>query len=152
MKSLFQIGFILMISFTLKAAEAPPILSFKEWKAEKINTAVQQTVNMRNLILKTKASGLSKNLPPLEKQLTQLNWNLDVAQDLSITDYFVLYLSQQAQKDRFKIAASKLSTAEIADLMQEYAQSLANTPNPNIESTASASFTSQALVAPDVSK
>lgn len=152
MSQLFLITSALWISSLVFAAEAPAIKSFKEWKSEKINLALQQTLAMRNTILKSKALGTTKNTSALEKQLSQLNWNLEVAQDLSVTDYFVLYLSLQPQKDRFKMAASKLTTLEVADLMQAYAQSLSNAPSASIEGTSSSNFTSQALITPEGAK
>lgn len=153
-----QILFFTVITLALSqspvwALDSAAIKSFREWKSEKIQLAMQQAVNMRNLILRTKStSGASKNTEALEKQLIQLNWNLEVSKDLSVTDYFVLYLSQQPQKDRFKTAAEKLTTAEIADLMQTYAQSLTSNPNPATETASSTNLSSQALVAPEGAK
>ncbi len=153
-KILQQILFFTVITLVLSqspvwALDSSAIKSFREWKSEKIQLAVQQSLQMRNLILKTKTSGPSKNAEALERQMTQLNWNLEVSKDLSVTDYFVLYLSQQPQKDRFKLAAGKLTTAEIADLMQAYAQSLTSNPNPATETAAPTNLSSQALVAPE---
>lgn len=153
-KKCIQIFLLFMIFMQIfapsaNAAQTPSIQSFREWKADKIKAVIQQTMVMRNTVLKTKTFGPAKSLPALEKQLSQLNFNLEVAQDLSVTDYFVLYLSQQPQTDRFKLAAAKLTTAEVADLMQAYAQSLAVSPNSSLENTSPSDLASQALVAPE---
>lgn len=149
-----QIIFFMFVTVLLSqspvwALDSSAVKGFREWKSEKIQLAMQQALNIRNMILRTKSNGPSKNLEALERQLTQLNWNLEVSKELSVTDYFVLYLSQQPQKDRFKMAAGKLTTAEIADLMQAYAQSLNSSPNPATEAVSSANLSSQALVAPE---
>ena len=144
---LFMFVFFTQIfSGIAKASQATIIQGFKEWKAEKINTVVQQTQITKNIVLRTKALGPAKNLLVLEKQLVQLNWNLEVANDLSVTDYFVLYLSQQPQADRFKLAASKLTTNEVADLMQAYAQSLSVIPSSALETVSPSNLSSQALI------
>lgn len=149
-----QILFFTVITVALSqspvwALDSAAIKGFREWKSEKIQLAMNQAVSLRNVILRTKSAGPSKNLQALERQLVQLNWNLEVSKDLSVTDYFVLYLSQQPQKDRFKMAAGKLTTAEIADLMQAYAQSLTLNPNPATETVSPTNLSSQALVAPE---
>ena len=150
--------FVMLVFFmqafarVVNAAQAPCIQSFKEWKAEKINEIMNQAVTMKNMVLKIKATGPVKNLPPLERQLSQLNWNLEVAQDLSVTDYFILYLSQQPQADRFKLAAQKLTATEVADLMAAYAQSLNSAPASGLESGSPGNLASQALVAPEGAK
>jgi hypothetical protein len=129
-----------------KASQGSSIQGFKEWKSAKINSVIQQTQITKSVLLKTRTLGPAKNIPVLEKQLSQLNWNLEVARDLSVTDYFVLYLSQQPQADRFKLAASKLTTGEVADLMQAYAQSLSVIPNSALETISPSNLSSQALI------
>ena len=118
---------ICLVSF--QAIANPKILSYKEWKGEKIQAAIVQTMQVRGQLLKAKADSNILQRSSLEKQLEQTMWHLDIAKELSVTDYFVMYLSPLSTPDRFQIAAQKLSTAEIAELMKAYAAEL-NSANP----------------------
>jgi len=106
----------------------PPIKGFQEWKAEKIQASAQQMTLLKFQIQKSQAEGNKKNVEVFEKQLDQIKWNLEVVQDLSVTDYFVLYLSQHPHPERFSIAATKMSTKEVAQLMEAYANTLSPSP------------------------
>ncbi len=108
-------------------AAVMPIKGYREWKTDKILAATTQTNVTRALLVKAKTEGQKSNAETLDRELTQLQWNLDAAKDLSVTDYFVLYLSQQTAADRFQQAAPKLNTVEIAELMEAYANTLGRT-------------------------
>lgn len=139
-------------SFALPASQQQSLKTFNEWKLDKVNTAIQQTSQTRVQALKAKARGDIKNLEALNKQISQLNWNLEVAKDLTLTDYFVLYLAQQPGKDLFKQIAPKMTTQEVADLMQAYAKTLSTSPSPDVETSSPASLESQALLEPESAK
>lgn len=94
--------------------------SFQDWKKEKIQAAFVQTNTIRTQILKAYLDSNTKLQESLERQLNQVRWNSEVARDLSVTDYFVLYLSQQNQPDRFQLAAQRMTTAEVAELIEAY--------------------------------
>jgi hypothetical protein len=118
---------------SMAAAPAPAspqpsvaIKGFHEWKNEKIQSTTAQIGNLKLQIARSKAENNKKTAENLEKQIDQLKWNLDVVHDLSVADYFVLYLSQLTQPDRFTQAAAKLSTKEVAELMEAYADTLSN--------------------------
>ena len=49
-----------------------------------------------------------------------------------MTDYFVLYLSQQTATDRFHQAAQKMNTKEVTELMEAYANTLDTSPSDSI--------------------
>ncbi len=123
----------LLTFVSLASAHAVPLANgikgFREWKIDKIQIAQAQTNNTRNLLLKAKADGLKSNVETLEREINQLQWNLDITKDLSVADYVVLYLSHLNQSDRFQQAATKLSTAEVAELMEVCVNSL-GTPTP----------------------
>jgi hypothetical protein len=124
---------LLAIGIALPAFAETNIQSYKEWKNEKIQMAVSQAMQARAHLLKAKAENNLSQRPNLEKTLEQRLWHLDIAKELSITDYFVLYLTPQNQPDRFKLAAQKLSVSEIAELMKAYAAELEDsesTPQP----------------------
>lgn len=96
------------------------VKGFQEWKTEKIQAVILQANNVRMQINKAHLDGNYKLKESLERQLQQLKWNSEVARDLTVTDYFSLYLSQQPQTDRFQQAATKLSVQEVAELMEAY--------------------------------
>lgn len=122
----------LLLSFTsiqsFASGALPTIKGYQEWKMEKIQISNSQMAVLKVQIARAQAEGNKKNLEALEKQLDQSKWNLEVIQDLSVTDYFVLYLSQLPQSEKFQQAASKMSTKEVALLMEAYANTLSLTP------------------------
>ena len=61
----------------------------------------------------------------LERQLREEQYGLELAKDLSVTDYFVGYLTKiQDKKSAFNEVAGKLSAEEVAELMTAYANSV----------------------------
>lgn len=116
-------------------AESSSIKSFRDWKNEKIQAVSNQMLQIQTETKRLIADPNSKpsQLIANKKQTEQLKWNMQVAQELSVTDYCVLYLSQQTQAKRFEIAASKLSTEEIAELMRAYSESLDSGTSVNQE-------------------
>ena len=108
---------------------SPQIKSYKEWKSEKVQASASQVLETRSHILKAKTEANLPLIESLEKLQRQQQWNLEVANDLSVADYFVLYLSQQNQADRFRQAAPKLTASEVAELMEAYANTLGAQPS-----------------------
>ena len=53
-------------------------------------------------------------------RLSQARVNLEIAQELTVNDYFVLYLSRIQNQDIFLEAAKKMSPEEMAELMRAY--------------------------------
>lgn len=129
MKTFLFILTLLCLQTFASAAPVPAIKGFYEWKNEKIQAAGNQISLTRVQIQKAQVENNKKTAEGLEKQLDQLKWNMEVAQDLSVTDYFVLYLSQQTQSDRFTQAAARMTTKEVAELMQAYANTLGSSPS-----------------------
>lgn len=121
---------------------ASDLKGYREWKSDKIQSVMNRINSTRNLVTKAKTENNNKNAQALERQLSQEQWNLEVAKDLSVTDYFVLYLTQQNQRDRFYRAATKLNPAEVAELMEAYSKAIGapgsegNPANVNIPSQA----------------
>lgn len=121
----------MLVFSTLQAGAVTAVSAIKgyqEWKGEKIQLALNQGISIRAQIQKAQSEGNKKLADSLERQQNQINWNVDVARDLSVTDYFVLYLSQQPQADRFQQAAQKMSTKEVAELIEAYANTLGTSP------------------------
>jgi hypothetical protein len=118
----------LIILMSIPAWSLSSIKGYQEWKREKVQLAQSQVSNLHAQIFKAQSEGNKKLVENLERQSTQLHWNMEVAQDLSVTDYFVLYLSQQNQPDRFQQSAAKMSTREVAELIEAYAKTLNTGP------------------------
>ena len=61
-----------------------------------------------------------------------------MAKDLSVTDYFVGYLTKmQDKKAAFNEVAGKLTAEEVAELMSAYANSVFGAHNPEMPPSAS---------------
>lgn len=136
---------ITMITFSLISRPAmASVKSYREWKTERIQWAQNKVANLKAQIETKKnqgriaASGTDPNLEnklqteagtsssmlveKLEKQLSAEQYDLDLANDLSVTDYFVGYLIKvQDKKSAFSEVAGRLSPDEVAELMSAYA-------------------------------
>lgn len=124
------------------------VKSYREWKSEKISVAQVKITSIKAQIdarkqTRSVAQGTDPNLArtarsgveavagrdisveKLERQLQEEQYDLEVAKDLSVTDYFVGYLTKiQDKKSAFKEVAGKLSPEEVAELMTAYANSV----------------------------
>jgi hypothetical protein len=112
--------------------------SFREWKSERVQDALIQVTATRTKIqlVKSKDPNLVRrkgaleansgvNTEALETQLQQDQSTLEMAKDLSVTDYFVGYLTKlQDRKAAFNEVAGKLTAGEVAELMAAYANSV----------------------------
>ena len=68
--------------------------------------------------------------PKLEaraEKLRQLEFNLEIAQGLTIHDYFALYLKDKS-KEQMSLAITKLSSDELSELLMAYRSSLYGVP------------------------
>lgn len=113
------------------------VKSFREWKNAKVQDAqlrvkfLKQKLNPEtttagnqdpNLAMKsaTSEAGLSREL---HEQLEREILNLSLTQDLSMTDYFVGYLTKQSSLDvAIRDLSTRLTPEEVAELMSAYAQ------------------------------
>lgn len=55
-----------------------------------------------------------------DPRLQQARLNLEIAQELTVSDYFVLYLSQFKDREAFVEAAKKLTPEDMADLLMHF--------------------------------
>ena len=115
------------------SVSASTLKSYREWKTEKIQLLSSQISSFKLqieqqrtslLIGKTSKLETSNKIDQLMIQEHQTQWNLEVANDLSVNDYFVLYLANHPTANRFQQIAPKLSASETAELMESYAKSL----------------------------
>lgn len=126
--------------------QAPRFKSYREWKSEMVGTAQLKVTYLKTQIetkkLSRRAAGMDPNLArtkntleavasqdisvdKMEKQLREEQYDLEVAKDLSVTDYFAGYLTKVPDKKAaFKEVAGKLSPEEVAELMNAYANSV----------------------------
>ncbi len=113
--------------------------SFREWKFSMVSSAELQAKQSRsavflkqriaasstdpNLIQKSNPeSGLSSQLQELQKQAEKDEYQLTITKELTISDYFVGYLTKQSDiKAAINEVSGRLSPEEIAELMAAYA-------------------------------
>lgn len=121
--------FIVMIFSLLSAGVAvagsnttAAIQSFKEWKSAKVQPVLARVVSLKAL---AQASKTAYDKQRVLKLLAQESWNLEITNDLSVNDYFVLYLApMENAPNRFKEAAARLNQSEMVELMESYSRSL----------------------------
>ena len=118
--------------------KADSLQSYKEWKTQKIQQ-LQTHANWLKASLEYRKNQISqkKSLTKTEAQLSQEMGliqlqsqfkddmlSLEMANELTVSDYFAAYLTKQKnKKEAFKQVAGKMSPEEVADLMSAYANS-----------------------------
>tara|TARA_B110001454_G_scaffold218991_1_gene248986 strand:+ start:19340 stop:19918 length:579 start_codon:yes stop_codon:yes gene_type:complete len=112
------------------------VKSYKEWKNEKVQLAIKKVTITKAQIeyRKLNKQFLQKSEPVaakdpetdrLEALLKNDLYALEVAQELSVTDYFAIYLTKQENKpDAYKEAAAKMTPDEVGQLIKAYADSM----------------------------
>lgn len=127
-------GLSLQGAQTVALAAAPSILSFKEWKVSKVSEAKTKYSKLETEYLtKKNTNPRDRNLKLIYSDLRSYKAHIDEASELSVSDYFVGYLSKvRDQKKAFKLAAEKLDSSEVAELMTAYADSLLETSGEGI--------------------
>lgn len=111
----------------LVATRAPgvQVKSFRDWKSEKILQATSKVDQEKRRLdlLKAQKSKPAHGVDEIvraEQLLAQEEWNLEAAQDLTVTDYAVLYLSVCPVGTKFAEAASKMTSDEMGQLIEAY--------------------------------
>ncbi len=128
--------------------------SYREWKSEKVQDALIKVIETKTKIQIVRSkdpnlhhrkakdaleAGSGANTEALESQLQQDQSTLEMAKDLSVTDYFVGYLTKlQDKKSAFNEIAGKLTAEEIAELMAAYANSVFGAHSPELAPSANA--------------
>lgn len=161
MAMLKHLPLMAFIALTSLCAKAGSVQSYSEWKNTRIQQAQQKVSTLKtqidqkkitkrdiaqgkdpNLALKqgTEASsGPDAQVEKLEKQLQQEAYSLDMAKDLTVSDYFAGYLTKmQDKKSAFNEVAGKLSPQEVAELMNAYANSVFGSHAGDLPNTATA--------------
>lgn len=98
------------------------VLSFLEWKALRVHEAQQK---LEKLAQTQEASVESSSAISGDKGVDsqKLNFNVEVALQLNIQDYFSMYLKTLTPEE-FKAATQKLTTVEVHELLLAYKASL----------------------------
>jgi len=117
------------------------VVGFQAWKANRVEEARAGLEKLQNdktvppLATVPKQSQGAKSESRLQVsqksvrsdfKIQQAQTNLELARELTVNDYFVLYLSQFKSRDAFVEAAKKLSSEETADLMMSYQKHLSS--------------------------
>lgn len=105
------------------AEAAPAPLTFREWKAAKIYRSQSRLRQLQSQYrdLRQKAPR-SPRLPLLHQELSQEQWNLEVAQDLTTRDYLYLYVKGADVRPRLGEIAARLSPEEVGLFLESYFQ------------------------------
>ncbi len=104
-----SLGVIILFTQVARAE----VMSFQEWKKYKISEAQTQSASSENP--KPSASNSVKSIKPVKPEASKIA--LEIAQELTIEDYFALYLSQFRERADFIDAAKKLNSNELGDLL-----------------------------------
>lgn len=148
MSRIVGLVFILSLSLTAGAAivlVAPvatsSVLSFKEWKVDKSVQARTRYSKLESEYIAKKAVNPKDSvLKSLYSDLKNTKSHVDEVDELTVSDYFVGYLSRfKDQRKAFQTAAEKLDSSEIAELMTAYADSLLKTTGEGISTTSPSS-------------
>lgn len=99
-------------------------LSYHEWKNLKIQEAQTKVKSARSKISPDPNLRMNSGVEAgLNQELEREILNLSLTNDLTITDYFVGYLTkQQPLSSAIKEVSAKLTPDEIAELMSAYAE------------------------------
>lgn len=124
------------------------VLGFTAWRQARIDEAkaTLEKIQTEAQVDKPQAAR-PQEAKKKYQQYQQAQLNLQIVQELTISDYFTLYLSQLKDRSTMIDAAKKLSAEEIADLMTAYQKALAT---PSV--TSASAEASLPLLAPKSSQ
>lgn len=122
---------------TAVSAPKESLKSYRQWKNEKIQDAMakvsstRSSLEVRKIAQSTKTNKIEAatmkdmNSAQLEIQLRADIMVLEMAKDLTVSDYFAGYLSKLNNKNEaVKEIAHKMTSDEVAELMMAYSNSL----------------------------
>ncbi len=139
---------------SVTVVKASGLKSFRQWKNERIQESLAKFSSTRSLmdgrkiaLVSTQQTGPSTkteavvsrdiSLVKLENQLRLDLMSLEMAKDLTVTDYFVGYVNKiHGKKESINEIAGKMSTDEVAELMSAYAQSIFGASSTEIPKSA----------------
>lgn len=99
------------------------VKSYHEWKDAKIHLSESRIKTLKKISSDPNLKIKSNSEAGLSEELAQEILNLSISRDLTISDYFVGYLTQQSSLNTaVKDVAGRLSQEEVAELMMAYAE------------------------------
>ena len=105
------------------------VLGYSGWKTARVEEARQQLDKLQaDLQAPPAAKATGPRFARGDQKLQQAQFNVEIAQELTISDYFNLYVTQLRDRSSFVDAAKKLSAEETADLMLAYQKLLSAGP------------------------
>lgn len=128
----FQLLFPALVALATPLPQNVGVMSYREWKVSRIQEAESRLKDLKakskdpNLTQKMGSeAGLNEELQyEIELELTHLS----LSNDLTISDYFVGYLTKQNSLNAaVKDVAGRLSSEEVAELMLAYAEHFSRT-------------------------
>jgi hypothetical protein len=120
----FRVQRVAQVAVVPQRTVAIEVKSFKEWKAEKTERVSERLNVLKEQLKTTRQQSKEELAKSLVKDVAQEEWNLEVAKDLSVAQYFELYLSRHPSEKRFQEAAGKMTVIEVAELMEAYAKAI----------------------------
>lgn len=101
------------------------VMGYQAWKQLQVEESKKGLEKLQALapgFSKLSAGEIAKNpkLQRLDQRMRQTQLNLEVAQELSLNDYFLIYLSQFKSKDLLAEAAKHLTPEELGELLLAY--------------------------------
>lgn len=103
------------------------VMGFQSWKAARVDDAKAELEKLQGDGAQAKVDVKPKAPQKVsrgDQKLQQASLNLEIVQELTVNDYFVLYLNQFKDRSAFLEAARKLNSDEAADLMMAYQKHL----------------------------
>jgi hypothetical protein len=127
------------------------VQSYREWKLSQIHQVEQRIQKLKekmalerglgdpNLQMDKDQSVEGQLSVALNEQIKHETQNLELAEDLSISDYFAGYLTKQASlESAIHDVSGKLTAEEVAELMSTYAQHFFQTRPSSVKAVPSA--------------
>ncbi len=99
------------------------ISGFQGWKSARVEEA-RKNLDKLQADLQAPMKAPPSKFGRGDQKLQQAQFNVEIAQELTISDYFTLYVSQLKDRSSFLDAAKKLTAEETADLMMAYQKQL----------------------------
>lgn len=123
-------GLVLLVAGS-RALAVEKAASYRDWKSEKIHSCSDRLKVLRIQLSSAKSARDEGALKTIEQDMVQENWRLEVAKELSVKDYMILYvipqLPEKGASRRLKEIAAVLSKEEVAQVLETYVQ-LLNAP------------------------
>ena len=139
---ILTLSFVSPLGFSAPSEQAPltevqksKLMGFQEWKKLRILEATlaldeQKTAHVEQVSKndqQNQVDAVGAPDPQISADQAQLRFNLEIAQNLTIHDYFAIYLKDKTRQEMAQVI-SQLNPAEITELLGSYRDSLYGAP------------------------